>query len=83
LGGTDAARDETLVRVADFREEGGSRAMEELLMLRPRPDAVLVTNNRMTAGALRALEAAKVRVPEDLAVVGYDEISWAPCSVRL
>ncbi len=78
LAVSGVARDETLVRMADFREEGGARAMAELLGLQARPDAVLVTNNRMTAGALRAIDEAKLRIPQDIAVIGFDEISWAP-----
>ncbi len=70
--------DDSLVRVADFREQGGRRAMKELLAQVPRPDAVLVSNNRMTAGALEAIEEANLAIPEEIAVIGYDEISWAP-----
>jgi LacI family transcriptional regulator len=72
------AVDDALIRVADFREEGGRRATEELIAQGPRPDAVFVTNNRMTAGALEAIEGANLAVPDDIAVVGYDELSWAP-----
>lgn len=78
LAAAGVAGDDALVRVADFREEGGAQAMADLLRLQVRPDAVLVTNNRMTAGALRTIEEAKLRVPEDIAVIGFDEISWAP-----
>lgn len=78
LATAGVASDEALVRVADFREEGGAEAMAELLRLRARPDSVLVTNNRMTAGVLRTLEEANLRIPEDVAVIGFDEISWAP-----
>ncbi|HTW07800.1 MAG TPA: LacI family DNA-binding transcriptional regulator, partial [Acidimicrobiales bacterium] len=66
--------DDSLVRVADFREQGGRQAMRELLELEPRPDAVLVSNNRMTAGALQAIEEADLTIPEEIAVIGYDEI---------
>jgi LacI family transcriptional regulator len=68
--------DESLVRVANFREDGGYRAMQELLEQEPPPDAVFVSNNRMTAGALQAIDDAKLAIPEEIAVVGYDEISW-------
>jgi LacI family transcriptional regulator len=71
-----SAIDESLVRLANFREDGGYRAMQELLEEDPLPDAVFVSNNRMTAGALQAIEEAKLAIPEEMAVVGYDEISW-------
>jgi LacI family transcriptional regulator len=70
------AVDESFVRVADFREQGGYKAMNGLLEQEPQPDAVFVSNNRMTAGALRAIEEAKLAIPEEIGVVGYDEISW-------
>jgi LacI family transcriptional regulator len=70
--------DDSLNRVADFREEGGHRATDELLAEKARPDAVFITNNRMTAGALEAIEEAGLAIPDDIAVIGYDEISWAP-----
>ncbi len=50
--------------------------MKGLLEQDPQPDAVFVSNNRMTAGALRAIEEAKLAIPEEIGVVGYDEISW-------
>jgi LacI family transcriptional regulator len=70
--------DERLVRSSNLREEGGYQAMRELVAQRPRPDAVFVGNNRMTAGALQAIEEASLAVPAEMAVVGYDEIPWAP-----
>lgn len=61
---------------ADFREAGGQRSAEQLLALNPRPDAFLVTNNQMTIGALRAVAAAGLRVPHDVAVVGFGDHPW-------
>lgn len=69
--------DDSLIRVADFREEGGRQAISELLAQDTCPDAVFITNNRMTAGALEAIYEAELAVPDEIAVVGYDEISWA------
>ena len=73
-----AAFDERLVRSSNLREEGGFQAMREFVAQRPRPDAVFVGNNRMTAGALQAIEEAGLSVPAEMAIVGYDEIPWAP-----
>jgi LacI family transcriptional regulator len=74
--------DSSLVYVGDFREPGGREGMQRLLSRQPRPDAVFVCNNRMTAGALQAIEEAKLAIPEDIAVVGYDEMSWRALSSR-
>jgi LacI family transcriptional regulator len=68
--------DASLVRRADFREAGGYEATLALLDDSPRPDALFVANNLMTLGALRALHDRQVRIPHDLAVVGFDEAPW-------
>lgn len=70
--------DPALVRYGDFREKGGRAAMQALLALDPPPDAVFICNNTMAAGALQAIEEAGLEVPRDIALVGYDEILWAP-----
>ncbi|THA27113.1 LacI family transcriptional regulator [Streptomyces sp. RKND-216] len=63
-----------------FTAEGGERAMRELLAREPELDAVFAGSDLMASGALRALRAAGRRVPEDVAVVGYDDLepaAWA------
>ncbi|HEX8006820.1 MAG TPA: LacI family DNA-binding transcriptional regulator, partial [Trebonia sp.] len=69
--------DESLVRFADFREAGGRAAMQELLALAEPPDAVFVANNLMSIGALHAIAAARLAIPDQKAVVGFDDTSWA------
>ena len=71
------AIEDRLVRVADFREEGGRNAMQELLAERKRPDAVFVTNHLMTIGALQAIVDAKLTIPRDIAVVSFDDMPWS------
>ncbi|HEX6444152.1 MAG TPA: LacI family DNA-binding transcriptional regulator [Streptosporangiales bacterium] len=68
--------DDELVVPADFRLEGGYAATKDLLG-RARPDALFASNNLMTIGALQALSEAGVAIPDDVAVVGFDDISWA------
>jgi LacI family transcriptional regulator len=69
--------DDSLLRVADFRELGGQIAMGELLAGPVRPDAVFVTNYLMTVGALQAIAQAKLNIPADIAVVSFDDMPWA------
>jgi LacI family transcriptional regulator len=69
-------RDELIV-VADFTEDGGYRAMRQLLSLRDVPDAVFACGDLMAIGALRALLEAGLSVPEDVALVGFDDIEAA------
>jgi LacI family transcriptional regulator len=70
------AIDADLVRRADFKEDGGYAATRTLLGARRRPDALFVANNLMTLGALRAVQEAGLRVPEDLLLVGFDDAPW-------
>lgn len=68
---------EDMVRYADFREEGGYRAMASLLTVQPRPDAVFAGNNLMTVGAVECLVDSGVAVPAEVGVVGFDDVPWA------
>ncbi len=55
----------------------GFRATEQLLREWPEMEAMVVGNNMVTLGALRALRAHNRRVPEEIAVVAFDDPSWA------
>jgi LacI family transcriptional regulator len=69
--------DRALVRHADFREAGGLAAMASLLEAEEAPDAVFATNNLMAVGVLECLAERGMRTPDDVALVGFDEIPWA------
>ena len=61
----------------DFTESAGFRAVTTLLAMPNRPTAVFAANDAMAIGALSALRDAGVRVPDDVAVVGFDDIPLA------
>ncbi|MEV0534836.1 LacI family DNA-binding transcriptional regulator [Kitasatospora sp. NPDC050463] len=65
--------DEDLVALADFTEEGGRRAMRTLLERRPDLDAVFCASDVMAAGAMQVLRGAGRRVPDQVAVIGFDD----------
>ncbi|MFV0130496.1 LacI family DNA-binding transcriptional regulator [Streptomyces sp. HMX112] len=65
--------DPSWVACGDFTEESGRRAAGELLARHPRLDAVFAASDVMAAGALHTLRAAGRRVPDDVAVVGFDD----------
>jgi len=55
----------------------GQAAMQRAIDQGLRPTAVLAINDSMAIGAMRAAQALGLRVPQDLAIVGFDDISWA------
>ena len=61
----------------DFGEASGFDAGRRLLHLTPRPSAVFAANDSMAIGVLAALQEAGVRVPEEVAVAGFDDIPIA------
>ncbi|MFI7238348.1 LacI family DNA-binding transcriptional regulator [Streptomyces cyaneofuscatus] len=65
--------DERLIAPADFTEEGGALAMRELLARRPHLDAVFAASDVMAAGARQVLREADRRIPEDVALIGFDD----------
>lgn len=69
--------DEELIRGGDFEEEGGYRSMKDLLRISPPITAVFAASDLMAVGALQAIKESGSRVPEDIAVVGFDDIPLA------
>jgi DNA-binding LacI/PurR family transcriptional regulator len=67
----------SIVAVGDFTRESGAVAMRQLLEDDPHLDAVFVASDLMADGALRTLRQAGRRVPDDVAVVGFDDIEIA------
>lgn len=68
---------EELVVEGESGEEGARRAAGDLLDRADRPSAVVSGNNAMTVGVLRAAHERGLRVPEDLSLVGFDDLPWA------
>jgi LacI family transcriptional regulator len=61
----------------DFTEDSGYRAVAGILENDPRPTAIFAANDAMAIGALRALREAQIRVPEQMALAGFDDIPIA------
>jgi LacI family transcriptional regulator len=72
-----AYRDE-FVAYGDFYAESGRIAAARLLALEERPSAIFAASDLMAIGAVRAAAEAGLRVPEDLSIVGFDDIQLAP-----
>jgi LacI family transcriptional regulator len=70
--------DETLIVKGDFTELGGYASMQRLIP--HRPDAVFIASDTMAFGALRALREAGLSVPDDVAVIGFDDLPMSALS---
>jgi LacI family transcriptional regulator len=64
--------DETLIVEGDFTEASGYMAMQQLLLRQP--EAVFVASDTMAQGALRALRSAGLTVPNDIGIIGFDDL---------
>ncbi len=66
--------------IGNGRYDSGYKAMQELLQRRPDLTAVFVFNDLMALGAIGALRAQGMRVPEDISIIGFDNIFYASTS---
>jgi DNA-binding LacI/PurR family transcriptional regulator len=69
--------EEELIAFGGFHYEKGYEGMKQLLSLRERPTAVFACNDMMAFGAILAINECGLSVPQDIAVVGYDDITFA------
>jgi LacI family transcriptional regulator/LacI family repressor for deo operon, udp, cdd, tsx, nupC, and nupG len=69
--------DPSRVKVGNFRLESGYELTNELMSMAEPPDAMFVANNLMSLGALRLLHERGIRIPEEVALVGFDDMPWA------
>jgi LacI family transcriptional regulator, galactose operon repressor len=58
----------------DFKEEGGYRATRNILAAAARPTAIFAANDLMAIGAMTAIREAKLTIPDDIALMGFDDI---------
>jgi DNA-binding LacI/PurR family transcriptional regulator len=63
-----------LLQVGDHRVEGGHAAMQRILKSGERPTAVMASNDLTAIGAMGAIHEAGLRIPQDISVVGFDDI---------
>ncbi len=68
------AVEERLIVPGTFSEASGFGAVNKILALDPRPTAVFASNDTMAIGALSALREAGIRIPDDMALAGFDDI---------
>jgi len=67
-----------LIKEGDYRREKARKAAVDFIRMKNPPTALFVCNEPMTSGALLALRENKVKIPEEMAVIGFDDPVWAP-----
>jgi len=70
--------DEDLISEGDFKQDSGYQRACELLQLSNPPTAIFAANNLMTLGALNAIHEKGLNIPQEVAIVGFDDMPWAP-----
>jgi LacI family transcriptional regulator len=68
---------ELIVEAQNTSFDSGLQCIRKLLARPSRPTAIFVTNNTLTLGVVRGLRDAGLRIPEEMAVVGFDDPEWA------
>lgn len=66
-----------MIRIGNFKRESGYQLTNELLQLPNPPDAIFAANNLMLLGVISALQDAGVNIPEEVAIIGFDDAPWA------
>jgi len=66
-----------LITYGNYVETGGREAIDKLLSLDNPPTAVFSTNNLMTLGCIKELYKRKISIPDEIALVGFDDSTWA------
>jgi LacI family transcriptional regulator/LacI family repressor for deo operon, udp, cdd, tsx, nupC, and nupG len=69
--------DKTLIKFGDSRHESGVKLCEELLKLPSPPDAIFAGNNLITLGALETIHKKGLKIPKDVAIIGFDDMYWS------
>lgn len=69
-----------IIYEGDFRFDGGRRAAHQMLQEKEVPTAVVVANDMMALGAMQEFRSAGLNVPQDISIVGFDDIAFAALS---
>jgi len=77
LAENNISLDPALVKYGDFRIEKARKASQELIKMKNPPTAIFVANNVMVMGTYQVLKENNVRIPEEMAIVGFDDPEWA------
>jgi LacI family transcriptional regulator len=68
--------EEGLIRSCQYSQQSAYVIARELLCSQNPPSALFTANNFMTLGALKAIQELKIHIPEDISLIGFDELEW-------
>jgi DNA-binding LacI/PurR family transcriptional regulator len=69
--------EDTVIEIGNFRLESGYELTKKMMASENPPDVIFAANNLMTMGALRALHDLEASIPEQIALIGFDDMPWA------
>lgn len=66
--------DQDLIKYGDYKVQGGYEKTKDLWKLKSSPTALFATNYEMTVGSLMAINELEIKIPEELSLIGFDDI---------
>jgi LacI family transcriptional regulator/LacI family repressor for deo operon, udp, cdd, tsx, nupC, and nupG len=69
--------EDSLISFENYKESGGRDAMRKFLALDNPPTAVFSTNNLMTLGCFEELHEQNIKIPDEIAIIGFDDMPWS------
>lgn len=73
----DGGIDETYIEVSELSRDGGYEGTRRLLQRAPQVTAIFACNDEVAVGAMRAIKEMDLRIPEDISIMGFDDIDLA------
>src|SRR5690625_5061054 len=73
----DIATDESLIKLVDSTHASGKELSKELVSLEKPTTALFTGNNLITLGALETIHKRGLNIPDDIAIVGFDDMYWS------
>lgn len=74
LESNDIPIDERYIFHSDYTQESSYKITKQILAMEDRPTAIFVNSNMMTLGCMKALSEESIRIPEDIAIIGFDKL---------
>lgn len=69
--------DEELIHFGDSKHDSGKKIAEQLIRMKHPPTAIFTSNNVITLGALELIHSHGIKIPEEMAIVGFDDMYWS------